>query len=89
VMMNCLSTGGINAGGYGCGLFYLNNLGYGHNGAHVGYLSQMAYDPQTDFTVVVFTNCWNVKDGMSTMIDQLTNLLENNCYKAKQIVNAK
>jgi len=89
VMMNYLSTGGINAGGYGCGLFYLNNLGYGHNGAHVGYLSQMAYDPQTDFTVVVFTNCWNVKDGMSTMIDQLIYLLENNCYKAKQIVNAK
>jgi len=38
---------------------------------------------------VVFTNCWNVKDGMSTMIDQLIYLLENNCYKAKQIVNAK
>lgn len=89
VMMNYLPTGSINAGGYGCGLTYLNNLGYGHNGAHEGYLSQMAYDPQSGFTVVVFTNCWNLKDGMSTLHDQLICLLENNCYKAKQIVNTK
>jgi len=88
VMMNYLPTGGINAGGYGCGLSYLNNLGYGHSGAHEGYLSQMAYDPQTDFTVVAFTNGWNLKGGTSTLFDQLTYLLENNCYKAKQIVNA-
>ena len=88
VMMNCLSNNNIYAGGYGCGLNYLNNLGYGHSGAHIGYLSQMAYDPQTDFTVVVFTNCWNVEDGMSTIIEQLTSLLAGSCYKAKQIVNA-
>jgi D-alanyl-D-alanine carboxypeptidase len=87
VMMNCLPTGGINAGGYGCGLGYLNNLGYGHSGAHEGYLSQMVYDPQSGFTVVAFTNAWNLKDGMTTLYDQLTYLLENNCYKAKQIVN--
>lgn len=87
VMMNCLPKDNISAGDYGCGLTYLNNLGYGHNGAHEGYLSQMAYDPQTGFTVVVFTNCWNFKDNMSTLLDQLIYLLENNCYKAKQIVN--
>jgi len=86
VMMNYLPTGGINAGGYGCGLGYLNNLGYGHSGAHEGYLSQMAYDPQIDFTVVAFTNGWNLKGGTSTLFDQLTYLLENNCYQAKQIV---
>jgi D-alanyl-D-alanine carboxypeptidase len=88
VMMNCLPNGSIYAGGYGCGLSYLNNLGYGHSGAHEGYLSQMAYDPQIDFTIVVFTNGWNLKGGTSTLFDQLTCLLENNCYKAKQIVNA-
>jgi len=86
VMMNYLSCNNTIAGGYGCGLTYLNNLGYGHNGAHIGYLSQMAYDPQTDFTVVVFTNCWNVEDGMSTMREQLNYLLAGSCYKAKQIV---
>lgn len=25
-----------------------------HNGAHEGYLSQMVYDPVTDFTIVIF-----------------------------------
>ncbi len=89
VMMNCLPTGGNSAGGYGCGLTYTNNLGYGHNGAHEGYLSQMAYDPATGFTVVTFTNCWNVKGEMVTLVEQITNLLENNCYKAKAIINSK
>lgn len=87
VMMNDLPGDGINAGGYGCGLTYLNNLGYGHNGAYDGYLSQMAHDPQTGFTVVVFTNCFNLKGGISTLYDQLIYLLENNCYHAKQIMN--
>jgi D-alanyl-D-alanine carboxypeptidase len=89
VMMNCLPTGSSSAGGYGCGLIYTNNLGYGHNGAHEGYLSQMAYDPGSGFTVVTFTNCWNVKSEMVTLVEQLTNLLENNCYSAKAIVTAK
>jgi D-alanyl-D-alanine carboxypeptidase len=89
VMMNCLPTNSSTAGGYGCGLTYTNNLGYGHNGAHEGYLSQMAYDPHTGFTIVAFTNCWNLKDGMTTLINQMTNLLENTSYKAKAIINPK
>lgn len=89
VMMNCLPTSGSSAGGYGCGLTYTNNLGYGHNGAHEGYLSQMAYDPESGFTVVVFTNCWNVKGNFSTIIEQFTEMLESSCYQAKSIVNTK
>ncbi len=89
VMMNCLPTSGTTAGGYGCGLTYINNLGYGHTGAHDGYLSQMVYDPGSGFTVVAFTNAWNLTSGMATLIEQLTLLLENNCYQAKAIVNTK
>jgi D-alanyl-D-alanine carboxypeptidase len=89
VMMNCLPTNGTNAGGYGCGLTYINNLGYGHTGAHDGYLSQMVYDPGSGFTAAAFTNGWNLTDGMTTLIEQLTDLLENNCYQAKAIVNTK
>lgn len=87
IMMNCIQTNPNTAGGYGCGLTYTNNLGYGHNGAHEGYLSQMTYDPQADFTVVVFTNCWNVNDGMNSIAYQLIHLIENNCYNAKYICN--
>ncbi len=88
VMLNYLRTSNNSAGGYGCGITYTNNLGFGHNGAHEGYLSQMAYDPLTDFTVVMFTNSWNFRGGMTTIIEQLNNLLVNNCYKAKSIINS-
>jgi D-alanyl-D-alanine carboxypeptidase len=86
LMMNYLPTGGIGAGGYGCGLNYTNNLGYGHSGAHEGYLSMMAYDPEIDFTVVVFTNAWNLNEDMNSLVYQLINLLEKTCYKSKAII---
>ena len=86
LMMNYLPTGGIGAGGYGCGLNYTNNLGYGHSGAHEGYLTMMAYDPEIDFTVVVFTNAWNLNENMNSLVYQLINLLEKTCYKSKAII---
>jgi D-alanyl-D-alanine carboxypeptidase len=72
VMLDCLSTSPANAGTYGCGIGYTNNLGYGHTGAHAGYLSEMAHDPASGFTVVVFTNCWNEKAQMTSLIDEMT-----------------
>ena len=72
---------------YSCGIMYTTNLGYGHNGAHEGYLSRMVTDPEVDFTAVVFTNAWNLSTGnMNCIIEQLTSLLDNACYKAKYIV---
>ena len=82
LMMNCLPAGNSF---YGCGLSYTNNLGYGHSGAHEGYLSQMAYDPETGFTVVIFTNGWNTVTEKTSLGEQVM-LLENTCYQAKQIV---
>jgi D-alanyl-D-alanine carboxypeptidase len=72
---------------YACGLNYANNLGFGHNGAHEGYLSRMVYDPVTDFTVVAFTNSWNAMNGLHTIGYQLNNMLDEVCYEAKSIVN--
>lgn len=88
IMMNYLPTGNINSGGYGCGVTYTNNLGYGHTGAHEGYLSLMASDPDSDFTIVIFTNVWNLGDGMTSLVDQILGLLENTSYKAKSIVTS-
>lgn len=73
------------AGWYGCGIFYTMNLGFGHNGAHEGYLSRMVSDPQVDFTAVAFTNAWDISTE-SSMSDQLTFLLDEACYRAKIIV---
>jgi D-alanyl-D-alanine carboxypeptidase len=45
---------------YGLGIFYVDRLGYGHNGAVSGYLSQMLYDPDSDVTTIVYFNVWDV-----------------------------
>lgn len=71
---------------YGCGISHALNLGYGHNGAHGGYLSRMVTDPEVDFTAVVFTNAWNVSNGMASIADQMYFLLDESCYLAKVIV---
>jgi D-alanyl-D-alanine carboxypeptidase len=72
--------------GYGCGIENIFNLGFGHSGAHAGYLSRMATDPQTDFTVVAFTNAWDYSNGLTSMKEQLYNLVDEACYRAKGIV---
>ncbi len=41
---------------YGLGCFYVENLGYGHNGARVGNLSFMFYDPEHDVSVISYIN---------------------------------
>lgn len=89
LMMNYLPTGNSNAGGYGCGLTYTNQLGYGHTGAHEGYLSIMVSDPELDFTAVAFTNVWNLNEGMSSLVEQLLNLLESSCYQSKATVRKR
>lgn len=45
---------------YGMGIFNAPGLGWGHNGAHRGYISLMLYNPDDDVAVVVF----------STMLDE-------------------
>lgn len=79
-------AGSTPGGWYGCGINYALNLGYGHNGAHEGYLSRMVTDPQLDYTAVVFTNSWNYSNGITSIIDQLTFLLDEACYRAKVII---
>jgi D-alanyl-D-alanine carboxypeptidase len=46
-------------GNYGLGTIYVGGLGYGHNGAHVGYLSLMVYDPAVDVTTILYFNVWD------------------------------
>ena len=87
IMMDCLPTEEGSNANYGCGLTYTNNLGYGHSGAHEGFLSLTACDPNSGFTVVIFTNTLNFSKGTTSVFDQLFGLLENTCYQAKAVVN--
>ncbi len=73
------------AGTYACGIFSAENLGWGHNGSHEGFLSRMSSDPNTDITVVSFTNAWNTKNE-TTIPEQLYMMVEEACYNSKYIV---
>ena len=44
---------------YGFGISYTPGLGYGHEGAHQGYLSLMVYDPSVDVTTILYFNVWD------------------------------
>ncbi len=47
---------------YGLGCFYQENLGYGHNGARVGNLAIMFYDPVHDVSLICYTNTIDYAD---------------------------
>ncbi len=72
--------------GYGCGIENVLNLGYGHNGAHAGYLSRMVTDPETDFTVVAFSNAWDFSTLLISFKNEMNYLVDEACYRAKIIV---
>jgi hypothetical protein len=44
---------------YGLGIGYSPEGGYGHAGAHEGYLSILSYNPKTDVVYVMVANVWN------------------------------
>ena len=51
---------------YALGCEYRENLGYGHNGARVGNLSLMAYNPDNEVSVVVYLPLWDLSNGMES-----------------------
>ncbi len=53
---------------YALGCLYTPNLGYGHNGARIGNLSIMVYDPETDVSMIVYLSAWEIPDVMVTLI---------------------
>jgi D-alanyl-D-alanine carboxypeptidase len=57
---------------YGLGIFYISGLGYGHNGAHNGYLSLMVYDPAVDVTTILYFNIWDAANLVGEQFPLLT-----------------
>lgn len=87
-MLNCLPTTPGTLSLYGCGVNNINMLGYGHTGAHEGYLSQMIHDPITDVTLVIYTNGWDLREGINS-IRVTMNHMQEALYKVKRIVLTK
>lgn len=61
----------------GLGINFKPSRGYGHNGAHEGYLTNMYYKPEQDMAYVIFTNVLGVSyDALRvqmTFLDTVTN----------------
>jgi len=87
-MLNCIPTKPGTLGQYGCGVHYINQLGYGHTGAHEGYLSQMTHDPATDVTMVIYTNGWDLREYINSIVVTM-NHMQDALYKVKRIVLTK
>jgi D-alanyl-D-alanine carboxypeptidase len=62
--------------GYGLGCRYDINLGYGHNGARIGYLSKMTYDPVHDVSVVSMVTLWDLQKGNASLLLCLNSIVD-------------
>jgi D-alanyl-D-alanine carboxypeptidase len=56
---------------YGLGLEYVPSLGWGHNGAQQGYLTDMYYDPEKEVSCVMFANVWDISEEMKSLVTEL------------------
>ncbi len=68
MMKSGMPSGG--GGTYGLGISHSPTLGYGHTGAHAGYLTFMFSRPESDVTFVLFSNVWNFSSGLTSIGDQ-------------------
>jgi len=85
-MMDCKNVSDVGLMAFGGGLMYLNNLGYGHGGDGAGMSVRAFYDPQNDFQIIAYTNCYNYKDGQEngTYYAEQTDWFYQLLYKVKQ-----
>lgn len=56
---------------YGLGIVCSPANGYGHSGAHEGYLTIMMYKPETDTAYAMFTNMWDVQNNLESLMVEL------------------
>ena len=76
-----LMTSEATSTAYGLGIFRNSGLGFGHNGAHGGYLTDAFTDPVQDVTVVVSASVIDENDMASE-----SNVLNNVSRAAKNIL---
>ncbi|MEO6000574.1 MAG: serine hydrolase domain-containing protein [Chitinophagaceae bacterium] len=70
---------------YGLGSSYVQNIGYGHNGARLGFLNMMLYDPDHDVSVLVMIPLYDFRKG-STSFFTCYNSLADAAYAARELL---
>ncbi len=59
---------------YGLGSSHTKGLGYGHNGARLGSLNLMSYDPDYDVSVLVMIPLYDLRNGVNSFLQCLVAL---------------
>jgi D-alanyl-D-alanine carboxypeptidase len=70
---------------YGLGCSYVKNIGYGHNGARLGFLNLMSYDPDHDVSVLVMIPLSDFRNGISSFLLCYNSLAEA-AYAARELL---
>ncbi|MBC7569085.1 MAG: beta-lactamase family protein [Spirosoma sp.] len=89
-MMKKMEVADVSHGVYGLGLTFNEGLGFGHDGAHLSYISTLRYNPETKTTVLMVATL--IKIG-STPQESNTDFMElaygvrNTALRATQLVN--
>src|SRR5690554_1946951 len=70
-------------GVYGLGLVFDEGLGYGHNGAHISYISSLRYNPNNDITILVSSTFIHINEDADSDSNDLFELgfaIRDLCY---------
>jgi D-alanyl-D-alanine carboxypeptidase len=70
---------------YGLGCSFVKNIGYGHNGARLGFLNTMAYDSDHDLSVVVMIPQADFSNMPTSFMNCFNSLLDT-AYAAREIL---
>ncbi|MEO6000607.1 MAG: serine hydrolase domain-containing protein [Chitinophagaceae bacterium] len=70
---------------YGLGSSHTPNLGYGHNGARLGSLNLMSYDPGHDVSVLVMIPLYDLRNGINSF-GQCLFALQDAGYAARAVL---
>jgi D-alanyl-D-alanine carboxypeptidase len=88
-LMKEMEVADAERGVYGLGLS-VDELGYGHNGAHLSYMSILRYNPATKTTVLIVANFFKIgvsEDETKADLSYLSTSLQNTAIKSVQIAN--
>lgn len=83
LMQKDLSPGDLR---YALGCTLTPNLGYGHNGARIGYLSLMAYDPDHDVSVVSMIPLFDLRNGNVSFLKCYNSIIDA-AYAAREALD--
>lgn len=87
-MMEEMQVADVSHGVYGLGLTFNEGLGYGHDGAHLSYISTLRYNPATKTTVLMVATLFktgNTPQASYTDFLELAYGVRNTALRAAQI----